>query len=135
LKSTQRPKSPPRLKLYWCSTNDHDEDWFVVARSSAEAARFFEIQEGYDRQHVRAELSIALPADLQQTKERGWPTRELLEACGAVIRRWEEPRVVEIGGVRYVEGMLEHVILQLTDDRFEERGRGRPNRTRRGRVS
>lgn len=106
-----------------------------MARSAAEAIRFFRDQEGYSRDEIRADLALALPVNLQQTKERGWPTRELLEACGAVIRRWEEPRVVEIHGVQYVEGMLEHLIRQATDDRFESRGRGRPNNTRRSRVS
>jgi hypothetical protein len=51
------------------------------------------------------------------------------------VIREETPRVVELQGERYVEGMLEHQILQVTDDEFERQGRDRPNRTRPGRTS
>ena len=35
-----RPKrKPPCAKLFWCSTADHDEDWFVVASSELAACR------------------------------------------------------------------------------------------------
>ena len=30
------------MKLYWVTTEDHDEDWFIVASSSDEAARCHE---------------------------------------------------------------------------------------------
>ena len=28
------PRKKPRPKLYWVETADHDEDWFIVARSA-----------------------------------------------------------------------------------------------------
>jgi hypothetical protein len=121
------------VKLYWCSTVDHDEDWFVVARRRSEAIRLFEEHEGYDGD-ASAQLVCVLPEALQQ-EPSGWPGRDVLEACGAEIVRWETPRVVALGGVRYVEGMLEHRIREISDDMFEAHGRGRPNRTRGGRVS
>ena len=120
----------PSLKLYWCQTDDHDEDWFVVARRARDAIRFFQSQEGYGDDDVLAEVVIVLPQALQVDTHRGWPARELLEGCGAKILRWETPRVVELEGMRWVEGMLEHQVLQVTDDAFEKRGKGRPNRTR-----
>jgi hypothetical protein len=125
----------PRLKVYWCETDDHHEDWFVVARRAAEAVRFFRAYEGYGDAHVRAELAMVLPTGCQDDRLRGWPARELLEAGGARIVRWETPRVVERGGRRWVEGMLEHQVLLVTDDLFERRGRGRPNGTRRSRIA
>jgi hypothetical protein len=125
----------PTLKLYWCSTDDHDEDWFVVARQAREAARFFRDYEGYDGAQVFTELALVLPNELQDEKYRGWPTRKLLLAAGATIRRWETPRVVELDGIQWVEGMLEHRILELEDDLFERSGKGRPNNTSRARTS
>jgi len=63
-----------------------------------------------------------------------WPSHELLEACGASFRRGETLRVVEIGGVQYVEGYLELEIRQLADEAFEALGKGRPNETKRRSV-
>ena len=51
-KSAVRPK---RFALYWCTTPDGDEDWFVVAESAATARRFHENAEGYDRGEADAE--------------------------------------------------------------------------------
>jgi hypothetical protein len=119
----------PTLKLYWCETLDHHEDWFVVARRDSNARRVFAREEGYDEDDVSAAPVLALPEALQDEGHLGWPTRELLEACGAQVLRWETPRVVELAGARFVEGMLEHQILQVTDDLFELKGQGRPNKT------
>jgi len=73
----------------------------------------------------------AVPSDLHKTGRSRWPSRRMLEGCGAEIERWETPRVVRIKGRRYVEGMLHHEVLRVTDDLFERCGRGRPNRTER----
>jgi hypothetical protein len=123
------------LRLYWCFTDDHDEDWFVVARRRRTARRFFAGYEGYDVETVEARRILTLPVTLQRPDSFGWPTRELLEGCGAVIERWDTPRVIGVRGHRYVEGMLEHQILQVNDDHFEYQGKGRPNRTTRTEVS
>jgi hypothetical protein len=123
------------LKLYWCWTDDHDEDWFVVAQSGARARRFHEHAEGYDAGAAGSRRVAVVPPELCKTGRSRWPSRRLLEACGATVERWETPRVVTIKGRRYVEGMLEHEVQRLTDDRFERRGQGRPNRTVRLRKS
>lgn len=127
LDETEMKKS--RLKLYWCSTDDHDEDWFVVAPSAREARRLHEDGEGYGRGHAESALLTVLPKAFQSDRYVGWPTRLLLERCGAKIERWQTPRVVRFKDVRYVEGMLEHEILRRTDDMAERRGQGRPNQT------
>ena len=36
------------MNLYWVETDDHDEDWFIVAGSSEAAEKWFELAEGYD---------------------------------------------------------------------------------------
>lgn len=124
-------REAPVLSLYWCETEDHHEDWFVVARRDGDARRTFAREEGYDEDQVSAKPAFVLPEALQDEKHLGWPARDLLEACGANVVRWENPRVVELEGVRFVEGMLEHQILQVSDDIFELKGRGRPNKTNR----
>jgi hypothetical protein len=130
---SQRPKQ--RLMLWWCWTEDHHEDWFVVAGRGVAAVGFFESAEGYGKGDVRAEGLRILPEEYQDEKYVGWPSPELLAACGAQVIREETARVVELQGERYVGGMLEHQILQVTDDEFERQGRDRPNRTRRDRTS
>jgi hypothetical protein len=129
----QRPKR--KLMLWWCWTEDHDEDWFVVAKHGSAAAAFFESAEGYAEGDAQAQDLTIVPEEYQDEKHVGWPSPELLVACGAKVIREETPRVVELQGKRYVEGMLEHQILQVTDDQFERHGRGRPNRTRPGGTS
>ena len=43
------------MKLFWITTDDHDEDWFVVASSSTEASQYFENYEGYNPGDAEAE--------------------------------------------------------------------------------
>jgi hypothetical protein len=35
------------LKIFWCSTPDHEKDWFVVARDATEARGVFASHESY----------------------------------------------------------------------------------------
>ena len=108
-----------RWKLYWCETDDHDEDWFVVAQDEEEAAHFHEVQEGYDDGEATAELVCALPPPEQRKyDEANWPGEETLLACGAemlpVVRQDGQDalraqlgsgsRAVRLNGVVYVEG-------------------------------
>ncbi|MEO9233333.1 MAG: hypothetical protein ABI421_08375, partial [Polyangiaceae bacterium] len=83
-----------RFSLYWCTTPDGDEDWFVVAESAAVARRFHEDAEGYDRGEAHVERIASIPSELvtsegfrdeKITKRAGWPSDELLIACGAEI--------------------------------------------------
>ena len=121
------------MNLYWVETADRAEDWFVVARSKRGAARWHEKSEGYGRGDAVATLVLRIPDGLEGAEE-GWPSHEFLEACGARFHRSETPRVVEIGGAQFVEGYLEHELLQLDDERFEALGEGRPNNTNRRSV-
>jgi hypothetical protein len=94
-------RKPPakRFSLYWCTTSDGGEDWFVVAASAAAARRFHEHAEGYHRGDADAERVAALPPELLVdggwrdgkkrvvSREAGWPSDELLVACGGEIAR------------------------------------------------
>ena len=48
------------MELFWVTTEDHDEDWFVVASSAEEASRFHEDAEGYDPGDATAEEILSL---------------------------------------------------------------------------
>ena len=117
------------MNLYWVETEDHGEDWFVVAHDSAQAERFHADAEGYGERVACANLVVAVPRGI--AAQVGRPPDDLLEACGGRIVRREPPRVVEIAGQQFCEGMLDSEIRRLYDDESEALGRGRPNRTRR----
>ena len=68
-------------KLYWLTTEDHDEDWFVVASSAGEACKFHEDAEGYAIGDATAEEILSIPENIPA--ESGWPSDELLVAVGA----------------------------------------------------
>jgi hypothetical protein len=78
-----------------------------------------------------------LPDELQARGDDllGWPDHDVLRACGATFVREETPRVVQLAGRTFSEGMLEHEIRKVDDDRFEAANQGRPNRTRRSTPS
>ena len=82
-----RPIFWARWKLYWCETEDHDEDWFIIARSAREATEYHEDMEGYDRGEAKAELVCVMPSSLQGDSQHGarYPSIETLRACGGEI--------------------------------------------------
>ncbi len=95
---------PAPLKLFWCATEDHDEDWFVVARSAAQARRIHEREEGYDPGDATAELVCAVPAPLLDA-ELGWPSDALLRTCGVqVTTDGTGARIVRHGARVFAEG-------------------------------
>lgn len=116
------------MNLYWCETEDHDEDWFIVASSAREAKHFHEVAEGYGRGDVRATLVCRIPeAFTPHTK--GWPDHDLLRALGGVILSESDPRIVQFQARIYKEGGLDAVLRRLEDDQAEAKGKGRPNGT------
>jgi len=50
-KKTAAAKVP--VTLYWVSTADHDEDWFIFAKSTRSAAKFHADYEGYGPREPR----------------------------------------------------------------------------------
>ena len=114
--------------LYWVTTEDHYEDWFVFAASPEEATRYFENYEGYNEGDAEAEEILGISDDLQV--EKGWPSRELLEKLGFKYISNEHTRVVELWGRKFVEGAMEAIITELNDDLIEEHCGERPNKTK-----
>jgi hypothetical protein len=103
----------PKLYLFWCWTLEHDEDWFVIANNSEEAAQFHCDAEGFDNVgEVLTERLVCLPDHLQGVVEIGWPSEEVVEACGGVFLHKETPRVVHICHETFVEGFMEFLVCQ-----------------------
>jgi hypothetical protein len=125
------------MHLYWVTTDDHCEDWFIIASSEAEAANWFEQNEGYDKGDATAQRILDIPASIQlETMDDeyadgwpGWPSEDILITLGATFISHDSPRVVEISGRRFCEGLLEEIIRGFDDDKFESLGQGRPNGT------
>ena len=115
------------MRLYWVITEDHCEDWFIVARSAEQAATFHEQNEGYDAGDAMAEEIIAIPEGV--AAETGWPSDEVLMAVGAKFIARGSARVVQLDGRTFCEGLLEATLRSLDDDRFEADGQGRLNGT------
>ena len=121
-------------RLYWVTTDDGHEDWFVVAREASAAARFHEGQQGYNPGDALAMLVTKVP--VLGINSTHYADLALVVACGGEILRCETPRVVKLNGRQFVEGGLQHLIDTTMDDLFEKRGDGRLNRTsRQGRPS
>jgi hypothetical protein len=99
--------------LYWCTTPDHSEDWFVVARTERAAERYHERAEGYDRDDAVAELVCELPASVN-FEGACWPSEEALRACGAETMTVDGARIVRIGDRLFGEGtVVANVAVQL----------------------
>ena len=115
------------MKLYWVATEDHDEDWFVVASNVEEACKFHEDVEGYDPGNAIAEEILSIPENIPA--EPGWPSDELLMAVGAKFIVEDPSRVVEINGRKFSEGLLESFLNEIEDNAFEALGQERLNKT------
>ncbi len=115
------------MNLYWVTTEDHDEDWFITAHNADEAAAFHELMEGYNPGDAAAEMILEMPGGI--ATDVGWPSEDVLRSCGAGILDEGGARVVKIGDRTFCEGLLESTIRELDDDMFEAHGEGRPNET------
>ncbi|PCI72007.1 MAG: hypothetical protein COB38_04710 [Gammaproteobacteria bacterium] len=96
------------MKLFWVSTDDHHEDWFMFAETDAKAAQLHEEYEGYNPEDASALLVCYVPDDINVIE--GWPETEDLLNLGAVFLRTETPRKIEIGNSVYTEGGLDALI-------------------------
>ncbi|MFT6733892.1 MAG: hypothetical protein ACJAS9_002086 [Polaribacter sp.] len=107
------------MKLYWVSTLDHDEDWFIFAETDHRAAQYHEENEGYNSGDASAKLVCYVPNDTEVFE--GWPETGDLQKLGAIFLRTETPRKVDMGGCIYSEGGLEALLeMQLGSQRLNE---------------
>ena len=59
----------PRRRLLrgipcWVTTEDHEEDWFIIASNPEEAARYDEDAEGYDIGEAMGESVLEIPENM-----------------------------------------------------------------------
>jgi hypothetical protein len=47
------------VRLYWATTADHDEDWFIFAESARQARAYHEHYEGYDKGDANSRLIVS----------------------------------------------------------------------------
>lgn len=122
------------LHLYWVTTRDHDEDWFIVAANSRSAQRFHERYEGYNPGDAAAEL-VLQDIDLHLRKGETPPFHaqiEHLQAVGCVTLHTAPGQRAVLCEQRYfVEGSMEAIISIATDNAAEASGLGRPRGTTR----
>ena len=117
------------MKLYWVTTEDHHEDWFIIASSKNKASKLHEEFEGYDMGSASAQEILSIPDNI--SVEAGWPSEDVLFSVGATFIKEDEPRIIEINGKQFAEGMLEAHLKESDDDVFELLGEKRLNQTKR----
>ena len=122
-------KNQMPLNLYWCETDDHDEDWFIVAASEEEACRIHENAEGYDTGDTEAFYICPIPDSLHA--QSGRPEQTLLEALGAEFIRTSTPRIVRLKGETYQEGVLDAVLERVSSKSTKEEEDGESDGTKR----
>lgn len=103
----------PHPRLYWCTTRDRSEDWFVVETNARSARCGFADFNGYERQEVHAELVASAPIDRAGHCAAPQPgiadDDDIVRFGGRVIRR-DLPRIVYLNGRFFTEGGLQAAI-------------------------
>ena len=104
--------------IYWITTNDKHEDWFVVGLDQYVAKLFFIENEGYDMDCISSEeICIAEFEDEESIRNEAYfPSHEMLIKNGFEIICENEPRVFWKNGKKYCQGNIVHsIIAQISD--------------------
>jgi hypothetical protein len=107
------------MKLYWATTQDGYENWFVFAESCEGAADFHESAEGFNPGDASAQYICDISEDLirkYKLIDAGWPNHELLKDLGGKIITESNPRKVNINGRIYIEGTFSEGIFFDSED-------------------
>jgi hypothetical protein len=101
------------MKLYWVTTQDHDEDWFVFAESARRARSYHERYEGYGKGDANSRLivsNVTLKEFMNGTPPCHAQFQDLFQIgfknAGAIPNR----RGVKYNGEIFREGILEAII-------------------------
>jgi hypothetical protein len=98
-----------RQYVFWCSTNGHQDDWFVQAKSKSEAIDYFVGSFGYDQEEVKTRQVLILPERLNLKRPSSLNNHKL-KHLGFDILFTESPRMVRYQGKLFTEGSyLENV--------------------------
>ena len=122
------------IHLYWVTTPDHSEDWFILARTRRSAAKFHDSYEGYDDDYATAQLVVA-DTGAPESSFEGMPRHaqipDFRELGFEIVDPRGGHRAVRLNGKLFIEGHLDALIAELTDNQLEAQGKGRPNLTKR----
>ena len=101
------------IKLYWVTTQDHDEDWFIFAESAKNARAYHEHYEGYGKGDASSRLivsNVTLEKFMNGTPPCHAQFEDLFQIgfknAGAIPNR----RGVKFNGEIFREGILESII-------------------------
>lgn len=118
-----------RATLYWVSTPDHDEDWFIFAISARSAAKFHADYEGYSPGEASAEPILETP-ETAGPFPRHAQIEDLTALRFKILKSGDHGRSVKYGDRTFVEGHLESFIAEIDDNNSEAVGKGRPRGTK-----
>ncbi len=109
-----------KKSIYWISTPDKDEDWFVVAVNQYIAESFFAGQEGYPMDYISSkEICLADYEDEKDKKKEAYfPTHKMLVKNGFEIISAAEPRILWRAGEKYCEG---NIIQSIVIDKVRQK--------------
>lgn len=91
------------MNLYWITTEDHEEDWFIIATNVAEAEKFFEKYEDYNPGDATAEAIMAIPEKVRVRYKAHHPHERVIRQLGGTYLQ-ESPRTVQLNGRTFQEG-------------------------------
>jgi hypothetical protein len=130
MEKNQMPVRKGSINLYWVTTLDHDEDWFIFARTSRLAASYHEHYQGYDTGDAKARLVIArvqLPKYEQGPPPCHAQIADLIALGFEVVGGSRYQRSVRFKGELYVEGYMQALVIQASDKLREAQKTGRAN--------
>jgi hypothetical protein len=101
------------MKLYWVTTDDHDEDWFIFAESARRARTYHEDYEGYGKGDAYSRLIVANVA--LKEFQNGTPPchaqfQDLFQIGFQNAGTTPNRRGVKFSGEIFREGILEAII-------------------------
>ena len=101
------------IKLFWVTTADHDDDWFIFAESARQARAYHEHYESYDKGDANSRLivsNVTLKEFMNGTPPCHAQFQDLFqigfESAGAIPNR----RRAGLNGEIFREGILEAII-------------------------
>jgi len=102
------------MKLFWATTPDGYENWFVIAETKKGASEFHELAEGFNLGYAKAHFICEIPEKLikkYKLKEAGWPAHELIKDLGGKLITESNPRKVNFNGRIFIEGTFSEGIF------------------------
>jgi hypothetical protein len=138
--------SNKRVRLYWVTNADHNEDWFIFAESARQARAYHEGHEGYDKGDAHSRLIVsnitlkefqngtppchAQFQDLFQIgfQNAGSPNRRRAGYNGEIFREGILEAIIELGRKQLAVTLGENGGLELkpSRDRYSSRPSSAP---------